>query len=205
MKSVMILPSKTQRDIILGTILGDGYLEFNGCVGTRLQIKQSVRHKEYVFWMYKKLRNLCRTGPKQRPDTKQWYFSTRALRDLTLTQNIFYKNRKKRIPGDIADILISPLTLAVWYMDDGSLDFRPKSHCAIMLHTDSFSLVDVKRLQRALKSNFGIPTRLYKSLCRGKRYPKLYIGADGRDRFFEVVKPYMLNCFASKLPPLQNT
>ena len=34
----------------------------------------------------------------------------------------------KIIPHDIQKILNNPISLAVWYMDDGSLDYRPKYH-----------------------------------------------------------------------------
>lgn len=202
MSSILIHPSTYQRAIIIGNILGDGSLEFNGHIGTRLQIKQSVRHKEYVLWLYSKLSDLCRSAPKQKTDTGQWYFSTRALREFTSFWKIFYQKGEKIVPQNIAELLISPLSLAVWYMDDGALDYRPKDHCSITLHTDSFSTENVEKLSDVLEKNFGIVAKQMSSLCRGKRYAKLYIGADGRKRFFELVRPYMLQCFARKLPPV---
>lgn len=202
MKTVTILPSRTQRDIIIGNILGDGSLEFNGCVGTRLQIKQSSKYKDYVFWLYEKFKNLCNSEPKQRKDNNQWYFSTRALKELTLLHRLFYKGRTKIIPKNISGLLTSPLTLAIWYMDDGSLDFRPKDHYAFVLSTDSFNLEEVCRLSRIIKRNFGIKTNVYNSLCRNKRYPKIYIGVKGRDKFLSLIKPHILHCFSHKLPPL---
>ena len=50
--------TETQRDIILGTLLGDGSLEFNGYKGTRLQIKQQDSSKQYVLWLYENLADL---------------------------------------------------------------------------------------------------------------------------------------------------
>lgn len=199
---ILIPLSRMQQEIIIGNILGDGSLEFNGNVGTRLQIKQCFEHKDYVFWLYEKLKNLCNSEPKQRKDNRQWYFSTRALKELTLLHKSFYKKRRKMIPRNISKLLISPLTLAVWYMDDGSLDYRPKDHYAFILNTDSFLLKEARLLSEAIKKNFGIKDRVYNSLCRGKRYPKIYIGVEGRDRFLSLIKPYILNCFSHKLPPL---
>lgn len=136
-----------QKDIIIGTILGDGYIEFNGFHGSRLQIKQSDAHRDYVIWLYQRLENLCKSAPKQRLDTKQWYFSTRHLDVLTELRTIFYPKGKKGIPKDMRNFLTSPLSLAVWYMDDGRLDFREKYHCSIILNTDSFNEKEVEMLQ----------------------------------------------------------
>lgn len=194
--------TKLQKQIIIGTLLGDGCLEFSGFHGSRLQAKQAKKYKDYVFWMYKKLKNLCKSTPKQRRDNKQWYFSTRHLDELTELRKLFYSSNKKRVPTDISQLLISPLSIAVWYMDDGYLDWRPKDHYAFTLNTDCFSLKDVSLLQETLWKNFGVVTSVHNSLCRGKRYPKIYIGVKGRDKFLSLVKPYLLDCFSHKLPPL---
>ena len=199
---ILIHISKVQREIIIGSILGDGSLEFDGNVGTRLQIKQCAKYKNYVIWLHKKLKNLCKSEPKQRKDNNQWYFSTRALKELTSLYNLFYNKERKIIPKNISKLLISPITLAVWYMDDGGLDYRPKSHYSFILNTQSFSSEEVNSLSRALRENFGIRASVYSSLCRGKRYPRIYIGVKGRDKFLSLVRSYVLNCFSHKLPPL---
>lgn len=191
-----------QREIIIGNILGDGHLEFGGFHGTRLQIKQKKENKEYVFWLYEQFKNLCCSLPKQRKDTNQWYFGTRFIKELTVFHQLFYSERKKIIPGNISEFLKSPLTLAIWYMDDGKLDWRPKDHFAFVINTDSFQLREVQLLRKVLKINFGIESKVYNSLCRGKRYPKLYIGSKGRGKFLSAIQPYILKCFSYKLPPL---
>ena len=87
--------SKLQEEVIVGVVLGDGSLEFDGFHGTRLQIKQSERYKDYVFWLYNRLKNLCNLEPKQRQDNNQWYFSTRYLEKLTAWYKLFYPAGKK--------------------------------------------------------------------------------------------------------------
>jgi hypothetical protein len=193
---------KKQRDIIIGNILGDGCLEFGGFHGTRLQIKQKEDRKEYVFWLYKELIDLCKTSPKQRKDNQQWYFSTRSTVELTEIYRFFYPNGKKIIPRNIFNLVKAPLTLAIWYMDDGGLDWRHKDHYAFTISTDSFQLRKIHLLINLLKENFGVEATVYNSLCRGKRYPKIYIGAKGRDKFLSLIKPHVLECFSYKLPPL---
>ena len=193
--------TKRQREIIIGNILGDGCIEFSGFLGSRLQIKQAEKYKDYVFWLYERLNNLCKSSPKRKKDTGQWYFSTRHLNELTNLYKLFYPKSKKKIPNNISDLLTSSLSLAIWYMDDGCLDYRPKDHYAFMLSTDSFSFRDVSQLRKVLNDNFGIKSTVQNSVCRGKNYPRLYIGARGRDRFLRLVRSHILNCFSHKLPP----
>ncbi len=182
-------------------MLGDGNLEFNGYRGTRLQIKQSEEKKEYVFWLYRHFAELVRTPPQQRSDTNQWYFGTRAFVNFEDIRQLFYENRTKIIPNTITELFQSPLTLAVWFMDDGRLDYRAKSHYAYHISTDSFTESEVRQLQTLLLERFDIVAKTYLSLCRGKRYPKLYIGKEGRDLFTKTIAPHILPCFRYKLPP----
>ena len=193
--------TQLQRDIIVGLLLGDGSLEFDGFKASRLQIKQALAKKEYVLWLYEQLAPLVRTPPKQRPDTLQWYFSTRSLRELEDIRHLFYIEGIKIVPSNIEQILTSPITLAVWFMDDGSLDYREKYHYSFTLSTDSFTVSDVSRLQYILKDRFGIDSTIQTPSCRGKRYTKLYIGKSGRETFLKTVSPYIVSCFAYKIPP----
>ncbi len=197
--------SRQQRDILVGLMLGDGNLEFNGYRGARLQVKQSEERKEYVFWLYSQFAHITKTPPQQRQDTKQWYFGTRFFENFEEMRNSFYANRKKVVPANITELFQSPLTLAVWFMDDGRLDYRAKSHYAYHISTDSFTEPEVEVLQKLLLERFGIMARTYLSLCRGKKYPKLYIGKNGRDLFTKTVAPYILPCFRYKLPPDQQS
>ena len=191
----------TQKDIIVGTILGDSYIQLSQSGKTHLQIKHADRYKEYVFWLYEKLKDLFPTSvPRQRKDNQQWYVNSSFSEDLNELHFLFYVNKRKTIPYNIGDQLTSPLSLAVWFMDDGTLDYRLKDHCAFHLCTNCFTKEETQRLIDALYSNFGIISSLHYTLCRGKRHSRIYIGAKGRDRFIELVGPYILDCFKYKLP-----
>ena len=193
--------TQTQKQIVIGLLLGDGYLEFDKFKASRLQIKQAECKKEYVLWLYEQFTTKVKTGPKQRPDTLQWYFSTRSLPEMEKYRLLFYENGKKIVPQNIKQILKYPLTLAIWFMDDGTMDFRVKSHYSFTFSTDSFSVKQVTLLQEMLRENFGIESSIQTPASRGKKYTKLYIGKSGRDKFLKIVSPHILNCFAYKMPP----
>lgn len=193
--------SKKQTSIIIGNLLGDGYLDKNRYGSIALEVKQKDSCKKYVFWLYEELKSLCGSLPKQRKDNYQWRLLTRYSKDLKRMYKLFYPNGRKIIPANLLEILISPLSLAVWYMDDGTLDYRVKSHFAFSLVTNCFTLEENEILIQTLRKNFKIEATIHHSLIRGKRYPRIYIGSQGRDQFYKLVRPFILECFSHKLPP----
>ena len=99
--------------------------------------------------------------------------------------NTFYLNKKKIIPLHIQSILKNPLSLAVWFMDDG---YKRNDCNALRLNTDSFTKSEQEMLQSALEDNFGIDTTLHK---KGK-YWNIYIPERESRKFIDMVKPYII-------------
>lgn len=190
-----------QQAIIIGSILGDGNLE-QKYRGTRLQLKQAETKQEYIFWLYNELSSLCKSSPKQRKDNGQWYVSTRSLREITSIHQCFYENGVKFVPENISEILRDPLSLAIWFMDDGSLDWRVHDHYAFRLSTNCFTAIDHERLIHTLQHNFAVHATFQKTTMRGKIYLRIHIGCEGQDTFVQLIRPYILGCFQYKLPPI---
>ncbi len=113
--------TQTQKSIIIGSILGDGYLRvIKGRLNAFLEINHSIRQKEYVDWKYDRLKSITKSPPKQRESNGQrlaYRFFTEQHPVLTELWQRFYKKGVKTIPSDL---VIDPLMLAVWFMDDGS-------------------------------------------------------------------------------------
>jgi len=97
------------------------------------------------------------------------------------------------------DLLVDPLSLAVWYMDDGTLDFRELYHCNVMIATYGFTFSDCKLLENTLWQNFGIKSSVTVCTMRGIKYPRLYLWSSGTNTFLDLVKPYILPCFKHKI------
>ena len=186
----------------MGSVLGDGCLEMSKWGSARLQLKQSVEKREYIFWLFGELGSLCRSAPKQKKDTLQWYFSTRYSKELASLWEHFYRDKKKIIPKNIGEMLSNPISLAVWFMDDGTLDWREKSHYAFRIATNCFSKKENELLAKVLKQNFGVDATVQTSRMRGIVYPRIHIGAAGRDKFLREVAPFMSNCFRHKIPKI---
>jgi len=110
-----------QKSVIIGTILGDGYLRtVPGRQNAFLEINHSISQREYVMWKYHILNGVRAGAPKVRKgndNRKAIRFHTRQSDELTALQSLFYKDKIKVIPTDLK---LDPVVLAVWFMDDGS-------------------------------------------------------------------------------------
>lgn len=192
--------TERQRAILIGGILGDAYLEQKSKNGSSsFRFKQSKEKGAYVYWMYKELKALCRSKPRQGWN-KQISFSTLCHPAIQNLRSTFYIRGRKSVPENIGSMLTNSLSLAVWFMDDGSIDYRLHDHYAFRIATYSFSLRENNLLCKALSNNFGIASSVQKSTMRNKVYYRLYIGRNGRDRFCNLIKPFMQPCLSHKLP-----
>jgi len=63
--------TQEQKSIIIGSLLGDGYLRIiPGRKNAFLEINHSISEKDYVNWKYQKLKELIKSHPKQRKGKK---------------------------------------------------------------------------------------------------------------------------------------
>jgi hypothetical protein len=197
--------SKDQQDVLIGTILGDGNIRILKKEAL-LTVSHCEKQSDYVFWKYNVFRNWVLTQPRKEirkyyKDRKRslvsWRFSTISHSILSRYYDLFYPYGKKVIPTTIDSILISPLTLAVWYMDDGSR--KPYGRGAF-LHTESFSVGDQRKLITALKKNYSIIVKLASAgLSNGKRLFRLYITAKSFSHFRDLIFPYLLPSMQYKI------
>jgi hypothetical protein len=184
------------KDIIIGTVLGDGYLEPHGR-GVRLQIVHSSAQEAYIRWKYSKLISLLPSPMYYYRNGKYsfWRFITRSHPYLAELRKIFYIDGKKRIPDDIDKYLNNRLSLSVWFMDDGTCDKRQGS---LLFETQCFCLQDIEKLQACIATNFNLNATIHKS---GKgRGLRLYLSVKESRKFRKMVEPFILPEMKYKLP-----
>ncbi len=194
--------TKRQREILIGTILGDGYLQRTGKRNARLKLEHSQHQKDYLWWKYEQLHNLMQDNPKRleryNPIWKRTYTyyrcQTHSLPLLGRYKRYFYDEQGlKRIPENIAQLLRSPLSLAVWFMDDGH--YYPRDGVAY-IYLSRYSGEELQRLVTALKDNFG----LHPQVVWKKGYPCLYFPRKETQRLMALIKPWVPPCMKHKTP-----
>ncbi len=194
------MDSRTQS-ILIGLILGDGYLTkpFGKSTRSALDIKYDVKSLEYLTWLHEELYELNPSPVRKKKGFHQYRFYTKRREDIGELRNLFYPQGHKKIPEDIQKYLTDPLTIAIWYQDDGRLDFRKKYHCNVVLATYCFPYHECILLANAFRANFDLDVRVCRYTMRGKLYFCLYVTSKSMDRFMQIVEPYVQKCFHYKL------
>lgn len=210
--------SKEQRDLLVGTLLGDGNLQTETQGRTwRYRALQSEDQKAYLDHKFQILKNLCNMDKPIYSETldectnkvyKRYYFNTITHPSLRFFGNMFYTYDKKT-NGMVKDVpvriekYLTPAAVAYWYMDDGSLKWLGNSN-SMRICTESFSNDGVHRLQRALKNLYGIQTTLTEKnkIVEGKKVLvglRMAINEGQSAAFRELIKPHVVDCMKYKV------
>jgi hypothetical protein len=198
--SVLYL-NKTQLAIIYGSIMGDSYLQNNG-INARLRFEHSLDQKDYLLWKYNSLKNIFNKSSIVRinrihPITNRKYryirCQSKTLSELKSVKDIFYKSGKKVVPIDLNKYLTEPISLAVWFMDDGYYYQRDK--CGY-LYLGNVSEKEAKICADALKQNFCLQTKVWKK----KEGFALYFSRLEMLKLKEVVGEHIIPLFRYKMP-----
>lgn len=193
------------KEILLGSVLGDGSLKVqrqykNACFSFR----HSVHQQEYFFWKVQELKEI--SGEKcwweQTPNGyggKMFRYQSLALISLTEIYNITHKHNSLVIRRKWLNKL-TPLSLAVWWFDNGSLIGNGKRG---VLCTDSFSLDEQKILAQYLLKVWDVKVTIAKIVRQreGKsvEYYRLWIrSSEELKKFLRIILPYIP--VASMLP-----
>lgn len=182
--------TQEEREIIVGCLMGDGTLTKAG-KNYRVRLEHQAKHREYVDWKYQKLARLCLNEPKYVRQHNSYRFGTVGYQELNQWRMEFYgTDGKKRIPESMVQI-ISPMSIAIWFMDDGY-----KIHRTVGIAAHNFSEEDIYLL-RSILGKFGVASQIQHD-GHGKR---LYIPTESYETFEKLVKPYMVEipCMAYKL------
>ncbi|MBI2638141.1 hypothetical protein HYW83_00970 [Candidatus Peregrinibacteria bacterium] len=183
--------TKIQIALILGSLLGDGTLRKQSPGrNPLLEVNHSIHSKEYVDWKYEILKNLVSTPPKARKGNGSriaYRFTTRSLKKLNYLYERFYRNKRKILPDFIK---LTPMLLAVWFMDDGS-----KSRNSLYFNTQQFDLND----QRKLIHWFALQWNIKATLNKDKYYFRIRINTEGSKKLKEVMRPFIHTSFLYKL------
>ena len=106
----------------------------------------------------------------------------------------FYPDGIKIIPQDISTVLKTPPELAIYFMDDGTVDKRIGS---MLFETQSFPEPQIHTLAKCLLDNFNLKAAVHKSgKKRGKR---LYLAVREAKKLKNIIEPHVLNCMKYKL------
>tara|TARA_B110001450_G_C17556571_1_gene454917 strand:+ start:269 stop:940 length:672 start_codon:yes stop_codon:yes gene_type:complete len=201
--------NQTQKNIIIGTLLGDSTLQRSKALKPLHNIKfeQKPENESYIDQIYREFFDWCGTPPqfyvKKSGLVKSYWFKTYGHRSFDFYANQFYKidekdnGKRVKVVPKLVHRWFNPEVLAYWFMDDGS----KSGSAGYYLNTQNFTLRENKHLADALGKVFKFEVNVHvdNNYLTGKKGYRLYITSKSRDEFTEMIYPYTNSCFYYKL------
>ena len=192
--------------VIVGSLLGDGYANARTIEGTRFCFRQSIIHKDYLFWLYDFFhsrgycsnltprmytRKLINKNFKEIKVFNGYEFNTFTFRSFNWIHKLFYNKGKKTINSKL-DNYLTPLALAIWIMDDGGWA-KP----GVRISANMFKLEEVKFLASLLKKNWDLDCTVQK-ISIANQY-SIYIKGKSVIKLIRLVLPHIVPSMYYKL------
>lgn len=193
--------SKKSYEILLGIMMGDGYMGImKSCINPHFVTSHGPKQKDYSKYIYENLSDInpvLEYNKRKTPDKRNnKYYESYVVRvnatpSFLPMYNSFYIDKKKHIPLNLLKDFTEQ-TLAYWFMDDGS-----KTNNGYIIATMCFLKDELVELQKFLYNKFKLNTSLFKNNT-------LYIKSDSKDLFTRLIKPYICDCMQYKLHNIQS-
>lgn len=161
--------TKRQHEIIEGLMLGDGGLWRRKTTHNPvLRVNRSLIDLEYNNWLKEEFCDIlpCSLNEMHTLDKRtNKVYSSSVLRTVSSKLLLpyyerWYPNNKKAIPDDL---VLSPLTLAVWFADDGCVQNIDKWSLDMKISTNGFSNSDVAKLVQKITQLLSVKFHVYQN------------------------------------------
>jgi recombination protein RecA len=205
MQAVPFRLSALQWEVILGGLLGDAALSpTRSGHGARLRFGHGAAQAEYCDWKASLFANI---GTSRSVNAEgAVFYDVAALPELAELRRAVYLDGKKVLSHDYLKGL-TPLALAVWYMDDGSFSLRAEGvqertregSGRSEICVEAIESTSRERLVEHLADTWGIRPTLR---LRGKRQKAvLTFAKDETAKLHALIAPFVHPSMAYKLLP----
>jgi len=201
------LLSEQQFQVVLGSLMGDGNLSPNrrDRNGVRFRLGHGAKQVEYLEWKTALMGNIKHSIHENAKGARFVDFT--PLPELAEVQRAMYLGDGKKFLSEEYLKALTPLALAVWYMDDGCFTTRSKGlqqrtaggSGRIEICVEAMGEGSQVRLRDYLRDTHGLDVRLRQSGSAGKAVLVFSTGATAK--FQELVAPHMAPSMEYKLLP----
>jgi recombination protein RecA len=181
--------SDVQKEVIIGSLLGDGCIRQIGGSKGRYRETHCKAQTAYLQWKGSFF-NKKTTGRHKKGGE---YLETFVSSELLHIKDNFYTGNKK---NRIKNIKLSPLSLAIWFQDDGSLSSAGNNN--IVLSTHSYDLSSQEYLKKKLATDFGIGAKI--CLVKSKNQYYLHLNKEATYKFFTICGKFIHPSMRYKVP-----
>lgn len=189
--------SKNTQALILGSVLGDGSLKIHKPYrNARFAFRHSEKQRQYFSWKASELQEISseKYEWKQTKNgvdgwgTVKWRYQSQALPALTELYNLTHPHGSFQIRRKWLNLL-SPLSLAIWWQDDGSIIANGRKG---VLCTDGFKPEEVELLRRYLLIVWKVQTTVApKSKIKPQQVRLWFSSTEQLQSFLRIILPYL--------------
>ncbi len=201
------LLGEQQFQVVLGSLMGDGNLSPNrrDRNGVRFRMGHGAKQVEYLQWKTELLGNISHSVHTNAKGAR--FVDLTPLPELAELQRAVYLGGGKKFISEDYLKALTPLALAIWYMDDGSFSVRSKGlqqrtaggSGRMEICVEAMSAGSQLRLQDYLRDTHDLDVRLRHAGAAGKAV--LTFSTAASEKFQEIVAPYMAPSMEHKLLP----
>lgn len=187
--------SKEQMDFCVGSILGDGSIRSKNGITAQMRFGHGVKQNEYCKWKMNVF-NKSFIGYKGVTNKGEFRFDTKYTHELMILNNKISIVDKWHVPQEVVD-LITPLSLAIWYLDDGSFEghYQKWGNGKSFISAKSMTVDTLERIAKHLE-NFGLKATVYNQAQRG-----LYFYGEENFKMHQLIAKYVPKCMEHKIHP----
>ena len=188
--------SKNTKDIILGSVLGDGSLKLHpGYANARFSFRHSEKQSEYFWWKAHQLKEIAgkkfawrqSQNGKDGWGTVKYRFGSQALPALTEIFLLTHPKNKFLIRRKWLNLL-TPLSLAIWWQDDGSIIANGRKG---VICTDGFTKPEVHLLQRYFEVAWRIHTVVGPKSKQSNQFRLWFRSTEQLQSFLRIILPHI--------------
>lgn len=195
----LIEPKNDLIQLCIASLIGDGSFTkpYKNTQSSKLSIAHCIDQKELIEYKHtvlksynlegKLVRNKIINNRYKKGYIEEYRFKSKAHPIFYHLRERYYEDGHKIIDKEYVKLL-DPLGIAIWHMDDANI-----THYSFQLNTQGYSKKG-KNILRSKLRQFGIRTTLHKQ-------GQIYILAESKDIYIDLIKPYILPSMKYKLVP----
>ncbi|MGH8870552.1 MAG: recombinase RecA [Acidimicrobiia bacterium] len=205
LRAVPYLLSDQQWEVLLGGLIGDSALSWNkNGLGARLRWGHGKRQESYGDWKASLFPNINVSRTVNTRGAVFW--DLQPMAELTELRSSVYMGKKKVLSWDYLKRL-TPLSLAIWYMDDATFSLRSKGlqeqtrggSGRVEICVEAIEKTSRERLRAHLADTWGIQSTLSEKGRRKVAY--LTFSVADTVKLQALIAPYVHPSMKYKLLP----
>lgn len=199
--SIIACMDKVQKAVLVGAVLGDAFLQSTGAKNARIRLEHSLKQYDYLIWKAVFFPEFFQGKPVILDRFNRTYgktysycrFQSNSSSEIGEFRKIFYgDNGKKAIPENMVKLLNHPLSLCVWYLDDGYYYRKDKMS---YIYLPNFSNREFDFLTLAMAKNFNLSPKLK----RKKLGWCLLFSVQQTRELINLISPFVPDCMKYKI------